>query len=166
MGIDVVTSTIFFAASAASFASAPSMPPAHPIVHGLGGTVAVLEARYPGKVVAIELDAAGDKPAHYHVDMSFPASGLARIDVDARTLGIASRETGPLPPASAALGEATALIAAAIPAPILAARLDATSGAPAHYDVDVALPQGGVAQLKVDAQTRDIAWRSPAIAVD
>jgi uncharacterized membrane protein YkoI len=33
-------------------------------------------------------------------------------------------------------------VAQAIPGEVLAAELDATNGAPLHYDVDVRLPQG------------------------
>jgi uncharacterized membrane protein YkoI len=128
-------------------------------------TVATLEARYPGKVVAIALDDNGDRPAHYHVDMRFPASGVARIDVDAVTLTVASRDPAPLAPGSAGLIHAAALVMSAVPGDLLSAELDATNGAP-HYDLDVRLPHGAIARLKVDSATRQIDWRTPAIAND
>ena len=152
-------STVTAAAVAAASSPAGRAP-------GLGEAVARLESRYPGKVVAIELDAAGDKAAHYHVDMRFPASGLARLDVDAATLDIASRLPAPLATGSATLAEVAGLLGAAIPGQMTVAQLDATSGLPPHYDVDVRLPQGAIARLKVDAATRQIGWRDPAIVND
>jgi uncharacterized membrane protein YkoI len=122
-----------------------------------------MESRYPGKVAAIELDASGDKAAHYHVDMRFPKGGLEKLDVDAATLRIASREAAPTAAGSIPLLYAAAMVTAAIPGQMLLAELDATNGAPPHYDVDVRLPQGAIARLKVDAVTRQIGWRTPAI---
>jgi uncharacterized membrane protein YkoI len=128
-------------------------------------TVYAMEARYPGTVEMIELDDAGDRPAHYHVDMRFPASGVARLDVDAATLEIASRETTAVP-AALPLLDAVAVVTAAIgDGRIVATRLDVANGAPAHYDVDVALGNGALARLKVDAATGAIAWRAPAIVL-
>ena len=139
---------------------------AAPRLYGLADAVTELESRYPGKVVAIVLDDAGDKAAHYHVDMQFPGSASVRIDVDAATLAIESRDAGHLPAGSATLAEAAALLAGAIPGEILLAELDAATGPAAHYDVDVRLPQGAVARLKVDATTRRIDWRTPAVIAD
>lgn len=132
----------------------------------LADMVAHLESRYPGEVIAIQYDTAGDKTAHYHVDMRFPTSGLARIDVDAVTLAIASRDTVAMTRDSATLAEAAALAGAHIAGQVVAAELDGSDGVPAHYDVDVRLPKGGTAQLKIDPATRQIAWRNPAIVVD
>ena len=129
----------------------------------LDEAVATLEAHYQGKVVAIALDDAGDKPAHYHVDMRFPESGLARVDVDAATLEIAARDVA-APPLG--LLHAVARVAAAVEAPLLAAHLDAAGGAPAHYDVDVRLPDGWIARLKVDATSGQIGWRTPAVVAE
>lgn len=131
----------------------------------LGEVVRTLEARYPGQVIAIELDAAGDRPAHFHVDMRFPASGVAKLDVDAATLAIASREPDGVAPATP-LVYAAALVGSAIEGRVVATRFDDTNRVPAHYDVDVALPSGAVARLKVDAATGTIGWRTPAIAVE
>ncbi len=161
MDIRTLLFTLIAGSTAAAAASTSATPGA-----GLGETVAQLEARYPGKVIAIALDDAGDRTAHYHVDMRFPASGMARLDVDAVTLEIASREPVPVGAGSAPLVYATALVTAAIPGELLAAELDATNGSPAHYDVDVRLPQGPIARLKVNSATREIAWRRPAIIND
>ncbi|MEO8508199.1 MAG: hypothetical protein ABI593_11265, partial [Betaproteobacteria bacterium] len=155
--------TLMALSSATAFA-ATSSPIGHTL--GLGETVARLETRYPGSVVAIEFDGSGDKAAHYHVDMLFPTSGLARLDVDAVTLEIASRESVPLAAGSAALVYAAALVTASIDGQMLGVNFDASNGVPAHYDVDVRLPQGAIARLKVDAATREIGWRIPAIITD
>ncbi len=133
---------------------------------GLAEMVAAMESRYPGKVIAIALDTSGDKAAHYHVDMLFPRSGVVRADVDAVTLALASRDHASLETGSATLADATALVAQAVPGHVLVAEFDAASGTPAHYDVDVRLPEGAVARLKVDPATRQIGWRSPAIIND
>ena len=132
----------------------------------LAEMVAHLESKYPGKVTAIQYDASGDKGPHYHVDMRFAASGLARVDVDAVTYRIASRDLSPLPAGSVTLAEAAALIAAQLPGHVTVAALDSVHGMSTHYDVDVRLPQGGVAQLRMDPATRQIAWRDPAILAD
>jgi uncharacterized membrane protein YkoI len=153
------------AALSATVASATSPATAgRPL--NLALVVSHLESRYPGEVVAIELDASGDKPAHYHVDMQFPDSGLARVDVDAATLDVAAREPVRPAPGSATLADATALVAASFPGRVTAAELDSTQGVAAHYDVDVLLPTRHVARLKVDSATRQIAWRVPAIVAE
>lgn len=146
-------------ATLATGAHAATTPPAGT----LAGVVQALEARYAGQVTAIELDAAGDRPAHFHVDMRFPQSGIARLDVDAATLAVASREPSGPPPATPFV-YAVALVGSAVEGRVVATRLDDTNGAPAHYDVDVALPSGAIARLKVDAATGAIGWRTPAIA--
>ncbi|MFO1315670.1 MAG: PepSY domain-containing protein [Burkholderiales bacterium] len=143
-------------------ALAAASPTGHRLVP-LNEAVAALESRYPGKVVAIAFDDAGDKAAHYHVDMRFPESGLARVDVDATTLEIASRDAA-TPPLG--LLHAVARVASAVDGPLLAAHLDTASGAPAHYDVDVRLPEGWVARLKVDAASGQIGWRTPAVVAE
>lgn len=153
---------LFTLAAAGTTAAAAS---ASGPVAGIADTVARLEALYPGKVVAIALDDAGDRAAHYHVDMRFPASGMARLDVDAATFAVEARESAPLAAGSMSLVHAAALVMGAVPGDLLVAELDATNGAP-HYDVDVRLPEGAVARLKVDSETRRIAWRTPAIAND
>jgi uncharacterized membrane protein YkoI len=132
----------------------------------LADVVSHLESNYPGEVVAIQYDASGDRSAHYHVDMRFPSSGFARIDVDAVTLAIASRDRTTIAGSAATLSEAAAIAAAHVPGQIVVAELDGTAGVAAHYDVDVRLPRGGIAQLKIDPTTRQIAWRNPAIVVD
>lgn len=130
----------------------------------LAEVVAQMESRYPGEVVAIQLDTSGDKRAHYHVDMRFPESGLAVVDVDAATLAIASRHLTPLPAGAATLDHAASLVSGHVPGTVLVAQLDTSEGAAPHYDVDVRLPQGAIARFKVDPATRQIAWRNPAIA--
>jgi uncharacterized membrane protein YkoI len=132
----------------------------------LADVVATMESRYPARVVAIQLDASGDKPAHYHVDLRFAGDGVAKLDVDAATLEAEPREASQLSPESMPLVHAAALVMTAIPGQILATELDATNGVTPHYDVDVKLPQGAIARLKVDATTRQIGWRTPAIISD
>ena len=129
----------------------------------LAEVVAHMESRYPGEVVAIQFDGSGDKRAHYHVDMRFPESGLASLDIDAVSLAMASRDVAPLTAGSPTLVYAAALIASQIPGQVIAAELDAFQGVAPHYDVDVRLPQGAIARLKVDTATLQIAWRNPAI---
>jgi uncharacterized membrane protein YkoI len=155
--------TVFAFFSASAIGAAASLPGR---TLGLGEVVTHLESRYPGQVVAIALDSAGDKAAHYHVDMRFAESELTRLDVDAVTLDIALREPAPLAAGSATLADVAALLGAAIPGEITVAQLDQTNGLPPHYDVDVRLPQGPIARLKVDAATREIGWRYPAIIAD
>jgi uncharacterized membrane protein YkoI len=132
----------------------------------LGDVVEKLESRYPGTVVAIELDASGDKRAHYHVDMAFPDHGLARVDVDATTLDLVAREPATPAASTATLAEVTSLVAANVPGEVTAVLLDATHGVAPHYDVDVRLPQRQLARLKIDATSRQIAWRTPAIVAE
>ena len=163
MKLSTLTVSLIAISSATAFAAAPT---AGSRMLGLVETVATLEARYPGKVVAIELDDSGDKAAHYHVELRFPDSGSARLDVDAATLGIGLHETAPVESGAATLAQASALLTAAIPGEMLVAELDSTDDVPAHYDIDIRLPQGAVARLKVDAVTRQIGWRTPAIVND
>jgi hypothetical protein len=132
----------------------------------LAEMVAHMESKYPGQVAAIQYDASGAKGPHFHVDMRFAASGLARVDVDAVTRRITSRDASPLPAGSVTLSEAAALIGAQLPGQVIVAELDSALGMSPHYDVDVRLPQGGVAQLTMDPATRQIAWRDPAILAD
>lgn len=161
MKIRALALTAAVLSSATAFAVTQS-PADRPLTRA--EVVTQLESRYPGEVIAIQFDASGDKPAHYHVDMRFPRSGLATLDVDAVTLAIASRDADPLPAGSATLDFATALVSSHLPGEVVIAQLDASDGGAPHYDVDVRLPQGAIARLKVDPATRQIAWRSPAIA--
>lgn len=149
--------------SVAAFAMAPSTA-GRPL--SLAQMVAHLEAQYPGEVIAIEFDASGDKRPHYHVDMRFPASGLAQVDVDAVTLALASRQPVPLPRDAATLADAALLVGSHVPGQLLVAEFDSSAGSAPHYDVDIRLPQGATARLKVDPATRQIAWRNPAIVDD
>lgn len=150
-------------ASAATFAS--GLPHAgRPAT--LAEMVAHLESRYPGEVTAIQYDASGAKGPHYHVDMRFPASGLAQVDVDAVTFRIASRDVGPLPGDSATLAEAVRFVNAQIPGQVTLAALDPAYGRSPHYEIDVRLAHGGIAQLRLDPATRQIGWREPAIVAD
>lgn len=154
--------TLAFAMMALSAATASAVTTGRTL--GLGETITQLESRYhPGKVAAIEFDASGDKAAHYHVDMSFPESGLALVDVDAVTLDAVSRGPAVLPMGAVTLADVATLLMTAISGEMLDAKLDTTYGVPAHYDVDVRLPHGPIARLKVDAVTREIGWRMPAI---
>jgi uncharacterized membrane protein YkoI len=130
----------------------------------VGEMVKHLESTYHGEVISIQLDASGDKRPHYHVDVRYP-QGVARLDVDAVTREIWSRETT-LPAGSATLSEITALVSMHLPGELLIAELDTGYGADPHYDVDVRLDGGQVARLKVDAATRSIGWRQPAVIVE
>lgn len=132
----------------------------------LAEIVAHLESRYPAEVIAIELDEGGDKPAHYHVDMKFPSSGLARLDIDAATIEMAARTSPSLTPGSASLAEATSLATQALPGEMIRAELDWIDATSPHYDIDVRLSTGSVARLKIDAATRAFAWRTPPVAHD
>jgi uncharacterized membrane protein YkoI len=132
----------------------------------LSDVVEKLESRYPGQVVAIALDASGDKRAHYHVDMQFPDHGLARVDVDAKTLEVVAREPAAQGANAATVAEVVTLVAANIPGELTAIELDAADGVAPHYDVDVRMPQRQVARLKVDSTSRAIAWRTPAIVAE
>lgn len=129
----------------------------------LADVVAYIEASYPAEVVAVELDPAGDKPAHYHVEMRFPRNVPVALDVDAATLDVVSREPVMLPTASASMHDALMLVAAHLPGTVTFAVLDAVDGTRVHYDVDVRLPRGDIARVKIDAATREIGWRKPAI---
>ena len=149
------------ALSAATTIAVASSPKGSPL--NLAEVVAHMESHYPGEVAAIEFDGSGDKRPHYHVDMRFPENGLARLDIDAVTLAMASRDVAPLTAGSATLAYAAAQIATQIPGQVIVAELDAFEGAAPHYDVDVRLPQGAIARLKVDPATLQIAWRNPAI---
>jgi uncharacterized membrane protein YkoI len=163
MKIRTLALAIVGLSSASAFAVA--MPAAeHPLK--LADVVTQLESRYPGNVVAIELDASGDKRAHYHVDMQFPHHGLARVDVDAKTLEVVAREPAAQGANTATLAEVVTLVAANVPGELTAIELDAADGVSPHYDVDVRLPQRQVARLKVDVTSRAIAWRTPAIVAE
>lgn len=129
----------------------------------LAEMVRYLEDKYPGEVTAIRLDAGGAKGPHYHVDMRFPQSGIARVDVDALTRKLASRDDALLGPDSATLSEAAAVIAAAVDGQVTIVELDAAMGRPVHYDVDVRLDDGGLARFELDPATRRIGWREPAV---
>ena len=150
-----------FALSAATTFAVASPSEGQPL--NLAEVMAHMESRYPGEVVAIQFDGSGDKRPHYHVEMRFPESGLANLDIDAVTLAMASRDVAPLTAGSATIAYAAALIASQIPGQVIVAELDAFEGVAPHYDVDVRLPQGAIARLKVDPATLQIAWRSPAI---
>jgi uncharacterized membrane protein YkoI len=125
--------------------------------------VAHMESQYQGEVVAIALDAGGDKAAHYHVDMRYPTAGMAKLDVDATTLEIASRVQPLSEVGWTSLPGATALAATQLRGQVIAAELDSIDGTTAHYDVDVRLPGGELARLKVDAKTQQLGWRTPPI---
>jgi uncharacterized membrane protein YkoI len=131
----------------------------------LAQTVSYLESRFPGEVIAIAIDDAGDKPAHYHVDMKLP-SGTGRWDVDAATRAISARP--PAAPAKGAipLAQAADYAASQLRGDVIAAYYDATQGAREHYDVDVRLSTGAVARLKVDPASRELSWRTPPVTAN
>ena len=132
----------------------------------LRDVVAQMESRYAGEVVAIALDTSGDKPAHYHVDLYYPAAGIAKLDVDAATLDVVSREQ-PLPAEGwTSLAGAAALAATQVRGQVVSAELDSVQGEATHYDVDVRVVGDRIARLKVDPLTRQLSWRTPAVVFE
>jgi hypothetical protein len=63
----------------------------------------------------------------------------------------------------ATLAQAAYLVDAYVTAPIVRAELHAEPGAAAHYDIDLQLPDSGVARLMVDADSRAIGWHNPPV---
>ena len=132
----------------------------------LRDVAAQMESRYGGDVVAIGLDTSGDKRAHYHVDLYYPVAGIAKLDVDAATLDIVSREQ-PLPAEGwTSLAGAAALAATQVRGQVISAELDSVQGEAAHYDVDVRIADDRIARLKVDPLTRALTWRTPPVVVE
>lgn len=128
--------------------------------------VPYLEARYGGEVVAVALDASGDKPAHYHVAIRYPDAGTAKLDVDAATLEISGRNQPAAANGWMSLANAAAYASTQLDGQVVAAELDALDAGSAHYDVDVRLAGGDIARLKIDAATRQLGWRTPPIVAD
>jgi uncharacterized membrane protein YkoI len=155
--------TLLFTAISLSLACASAVATAEDRVMSIGEMVAHMQSTFGGEVAAIQLDSGGDKRPHYHVDMRFPG-GLAHMDVDAATREIVARDPVAAPASgSVTLLEAATIAGATLPGHVLAAEYDPTDGA-AHYDVDVRLPTERIARLKIDAVTREVGWRQPAIA--
>jgi uncharacterized membrane protein YkoI len=125
-----------------------------------------MESRYQGEVIAIALDDSGDKAAHYHVDLRYPGTGIAKLDVDAGTLEIGARNLPRPSEGWKTLTDAAESTARQLGGQVIAAELDAIDGTSLHYDIDVLLPEGQVARLKVDPQTQKVAWRTPPIIAD
>ncbi|HSQ02432.1 MAG TPA: hypothetical protein VLN59_00270 [Burkholderiales bacterium] len=128
----------------------------------LADIVAHMESTYRGEVTAIQLDTSDNKPAHYHVDMRFPAGGVAKFDIDALTRAATVHDTRPSMSGFATIPEVATLVTKQLPGQLTLIEFDAGSAVAPHYDVDVRIP-GGIARLKVDAATRTIAWRQPAV---
>lgn len=157
------TNLLVFAAIAAISASSLSAGAAEnsrPI--RLADVVAHMESTYRGEVTAIQLDTSDNKPAHYHVDMRFAAGGVAKFDVDALTRAATVHDTRPSMRAFATIPEVAALVTKRLPGDVTLIDFDAGAAVAPHYDVDVRIP-GGIARLKVDAATRSISWRQPAV---
>lgn len=141
--------------------TAPAFALAGANAMSLTQAVEYMKSQYPGDVVAAELDVTGDKPAHYHVDMRFPHGALARLEVDAVTRRIASRQPAVEPEAGAmSLPEAMDFITAQFPGKVTAIELDGSDGANPHYHVDMRLINGKVARLRIDPVTRLVSWRN------
>jgi uncharacterized membrane protein YkoI len=132
----------------------------------LRDVVPYLEAHYRGEVIAIALDASGDKAAHYHVDMRYPETGTAKLDVDAATLQIVARSQPLAEDGWTSLAGAAAFATTYVRGQVVAAELDAVDGAMPHYDIDVRLETGDIARLKVDPKTRQLGWRTPPVVAD
>jgi uncharacterized membrane protein YkoI len=156
--------TLLFTALAAASASAVAAGTGSDTsLNGMTDVVRHMESTYGGEVTSIQLDTSGDKRPHYHVDLRYAQGGVAKIDVDAVTREIFAHETGDLAPGSATLPEVTLLVAKHVPGSLTFVELDTADGAPPHYDVDVRLGGRKIARLKVDATTRAIGWRQPAV---
>jgi hypothetical protein len=54
-------------------------------------------------------------------------------------------------------------VAASVPGEVIAAQADSAPGVAPHYEIDVRLTNRAVAQLRVDATTRGISWRTPYV---
>ena len=156
--LSAVTASVFTIAFAASAA-----PGARAL--GLAEMAAYMEATSGAKVIAIQFDRSGDKAPHYHVDLQYPRSGVASVDVDAVTREITGHAAGPVPLAAATPSEVRALVSSQVRGEVTAVKFDAGDGIAPHYDVDVRVP-GGIGQLKVDAVTRWIGWRNPAVRAE
>jgi len=126
--------------------------------------VAYVEAVYRGEVVAIELDAAGDKDAHYHVDLHYPGAIVAPLELDARSMEARVRHAQLGAQDGITLGDAAVLAVQTLGSgELIAVQLDATDSNAVHYEVDVRLPAGQVARLKLDPRNGQLDWRSPPI---
>jgi uncharacterized membrane protein YkoI len=153
--------------AALMLASAPALADkgrSHGAPDGMARVVDALESRYQGDVVGIRYDAAGDAPAHYHVDLRYPGPVLLALDVDASTLEVvrAPREGGP-DPRAATLADAAALAASNLGGEVTAIAFEAGPGPSTRYDVDVRVADGRTARLTVDPVTQQIAWRNPPV---
>jgi hypothetical protein len=164
MKINLLLLNVLAAVSAAAVGAGPA-PNAHPLQQA--EIVAYMESTYNAKVTAIQSDASRDNRPHYHVLIESAQSGLRRLDVDAVTRKVTPHKTGPLTASSATLSEAAMLVATHLRGgyQVIAIEYDIGDGTAPHYDVDVRVP-GGIALLKVDAATRWIGWRQPAVISD
>ena len=156
-----MTLTVMWSAGAFAADVSPTTRPAP-----LWDLVPYLESHYQGEVVAIALDASGDKAAHFHVDMRYPDAGMAKLDVDATTLEISGRDQPRPGDGWTSLPGAAALAATQLRGQVLAAELNAVDGGSPHYDIDVRLPGGEIARLKIDAKTQQLGWRTPPVVAN
>jgi uncharacterized membrane protein YkoI len=158
-----VAGTLATLASSSGAAVAADAPGSQPVAR-LQEIVSHVEATYKGEVTAIQFDDSGDKPAHYHVTVRWPEKGATTLDVDAASRNISVHQARfPRGRGSVSLAEVIKFVAARVPGHLLRAELDAGAGAAPHYDVDVLLPGGNIARLKIDATTRALGWRQPAV---
>lgn len=129
----------------------------------LAEAVEYLKSQIPGDVVAAELDASGDRSAHFHMDVRLPHGRLARFEVDPVTGRIASRAPA-AEPARGALSvvDVLAAVGRQVPGDVTRVELDDSDVLHQHYHVDVRLVGGRMARLKVDAVTGRIAGRNEA----
>jgi uncharacterized membrane protein YkoI len=163
MKVSMLATTFALLWSTGAFAANPSAAE-RPVP--LREVVAHLESRNQGEVVAIALDAGGDKAAHYHADLPYPGAGTAKLDVDAATLEISAREQPYAENGWTSLAGAAAYAAIHLNGQVVAAAIDAVDGGSAHYDIDVRLADGEIARLKVDPRTRSLGWRTPPVITD
>ncbi len=125
--------------------------------------VAFMHSQFPGDIVAAELDTTGDKSPHYHVDIRFPHGALARLELDALTRKISSRQP-PVEPEDGAMSltDTIAFISTQFPGKVMLAELDGSDATNPHYHVDMRLINGRTARLRIDPVTRLVSWRGTA----
>ena len=155
------------AIAAGALALAPAFAadlPQAPQAMTLAEAVAFMQSHYPGEVIAVELDATGDKSPHYHVDLRFPHGSTAKLEVDAVTRRIASRQpSGELAPGAMTLRQAVDYVTTRVDGNVMLAELDASDARSPHYHVDLRMADGRTARFKLDPGTRHVGFRHPAM---
>lgn len=153
--------------AAGALAAAPAMAADSPLraqPMKLADAVAYVQSQYPGEVIAAELDATGDKSPHFHVDVRFPHGRTAKLEVDALTRRIASRQPpAELPPGAMTLPQAVQYVTQRLDGQVTTAELDASDGLSPHYHVDFRMADGRTARFRLDPVTGHAGFRHPAM---